>query len=81
MTLSPAPPEEDPLATAIESSSSKNNTHGEAALALSKTSLTFDSLSPKYFVSSYGPLIEMKFALHSFATALANRVFPHPGGP
>jgi hypothetical protein len=47
MTLSPAPPAspcEDPLATAIESNSSKNKTQGEAALALSKTSRTLASL-------------------------------------
>ena len=44
ITLSPAPPAsptEPPLETAIESNSSKNKTHGAAALALSKTSLTF----------------------------------------
>ena len=44
ITLSPAPPAspwEEPLDTAIESSSSKNKTHGAAALALSKTSRTF----------------------------------------
>ncbi len=43
ITLSPAPPAspcDDPLATAIESNSSKNSTHGAAALALSNTSLT-----------------------------------------
>ena len=44
MTLSDAPPAspcEEPLETAIESNSSKKRTQGEAALALSKTSLTF----------------------------------------
>ena len=85
ITLSPAPPASppppDPLYTATESNSSKNKTHGEAALALSKTSLTLASDSPKYIVSNSGPLIEMKLAEHSLATALANRVFPHPGGP
>jgi hypothetical protein len=43
ITLSPAPPAspwDEPLDTAIESNSSKNKTQGEAALALSKTSLT-----------------------------------------
>lgn len=29
----------------------------------------------------YLTFIEMKFALLSFATALARRVLPHPGGP
>jgi len=32
-------------------------------------------------VSNSGPLIEMKFAEHSFAMALAKSVLPHPGGP
>lgn len=84
MTLSPAPPASPallPLWTAIESNSSKNNTQGEAYLALSKTSLTFDSDSPNHIVNNSGPLIEMKFAEHSLATALANNVLPHPGGP
>lgn len=43
ITRSPAPPAspiEPPLDTAIESNSSKNNTQGEADLALSNTSLT-----------------------------------------
>lgn len=30
---------------------------------------------------SSGPRTLMKFALLSFATALASRVLPHPGGP
>jgi hypothetical protein len=37
--------------------------------------------SPTYLFSNSGPFIEMKFALLSFATALASKVFPHPGGP
>lgn len=84
MTLSPAPPaspECPPLATAMESNSSKKRTQGEAARALSKTSLTLASLSPNHMVNISGPLMEMKLALHSLATALARRVFPHPGGP
>jgi hypothetical protein len=32
-------------------------------------------------VSNSGPLIEMKFAEHSLATAFASNVLPHPGGP
>ena len=44
ITRSPAPPAspwDPPLDTAIESSSSKKSTQGEAALALSNTSRTF----------------------------------------
>lgn len=43
ITLSDAPPASpwlEPLETAIESNSSKKSTQGDAALALSKTSLT-----------------------------------------
>tara|TARA_B110000503_G_C7162112_1_gene420099 strand:+ start:911 stop:1012 length:102 start_codon:yes stop_codon:yes gene_type:complete len=32
-------------------------------------------------VNNSGPLILIKFAELSFATALANNVLPHPGGP
>ena len=84
MTLSLAPPASPwlfPLATPIESSSSKKSTHGAEDQALSKTSLTFASDSPKYIVKSSGPLIDIKLAEHSLATALARRVLPHPGGP
>ena len=70
-----------PLYTAIESSSSKNSTHGEAALALLNIFLTFASDSPNHIVNNSGPFILIKFAEHSFATALAKRVLPHPGGP
>lgn len=83
-TRSPAPPaspEEPPRALAIESSSSKNMTQGAAARALSKTSRTLASDSPNHMVRSSGPLIEMKFAWHSFAMALASMVLPVPGGP
>jgi hypothetical protein len=84
ITLSPAPPAspaEEPLETAIESSSSKNKTHGLAYRALSNISLTLLSLSPNHIVNNSGPLILMKLAEHSLATALANKVLPHPGGP
>ena len=39
------------------------------------------SLSPTYLFNNSGPFIEMKLALASFATAFANKVLPHPGGP
>lgn len=84
MTLSPAPPAspiELPLDVPIESNSSKNKTQGALLLALSNTSLTLASDSPNHIVNNSGPLMEIKFALHSFATALANRVLPQPGGP
>ena len=50
-------------------------------LALSNTSRTLASDSPNHMVSSSGPLMEMKFAWHSLAMALASRVLPQPGGP
>lgn len=34
-----------------------------------------------YILSNSGPLIDKKLYLHSVATALANNVFPVPGGP
>ncbi len=66
----------DPLATPILSNSSKNSTQGAEALALSKISLTLASLSPNHIVRSSGPLIEIKFAEHSLATAFASKVLP-----
>jgi hypothetical protein len=32
-------------------------------------------------VNNSGPLIDIKLAEHSFATAFANNVLPQPGGP
>jgi len=84
MTLSPAPPAspyEEPLATPIESNSSKNSTQGAAPLALSNISHTLASDSPNHIVKSSGPFTEMKLEEHSLAIALAINVFPHPGGP
>ena len=66
---------------AIASISSKKMTQGAAARAFLKTSLTPFSDSPTHFEMSSGPLMLMKFASLSFATALAMRVFPVPGGP
>lgn len=84
ITLSPAPPAspyDEPLEIATESNSSKNKTHGAAALALSKISLTLASDSPNHIVNNSGPLTEIKLAEHSLATALAKSVLPQPGGP
>eukprot|EP00732_Lithocolla_globosa_P002952 Lithocolla_globosa_v1_NODE_2130_length_2151_cov_211.295802.p3 type:complete len:104 gc:universal NODE_2130_length_2151_cov_211.295802:1416-1105(-) len=77
----PASPLEPPRALAMESNSSKNSTQGDALRALSNTSRTFASASPNHIVKSSGPLMEMKFAWHSFAIAFANIVLPQPGGP
>lgn len=43
--------------------------------------LTLFSEAPIYLLRISGPLTEMKFRPHSFATAEANSVFPHPGKP
>ena len=63
------------------SSSSKKMTQGAEFLALRKTCLTAFSLSPTYIFRSSGPFTDMKLMPDSFAIALANKVFPHPGGP
>ena len=70
-----------PLLGAIESNSSKKIIHGAAIFAFRKISRIAFSLSPTYLDSNSGPLIEIKLALLSCATALAKSVFPHPGGP
>ena len=54
---------------------------GAESLALWNTLLTALSDSPTYLFNNSGPFIEIKFDLDSFATAFANKVFPHPGGP
>ena len=43
--------------------------------------LTDFSLAPMYLFKISGPLTLMKFRPHSFATAEASMVFPHPGYP
>lgn len=53
----------------------------EETLTLSKISRTLASDSPNHMVSNSGPLMEMKFAWHSLAMALARSVLPQPGGP
>ena len=64
---------------AMESNSSKNKTHGLADSARSNKSRTDFSLAPIYLFKSSGPLTLIKLRPHSFATALARSVFPHPG--
>ena len=68
-------------APAIASISSKKITVGAACFAFLNTSLTPFSDSPTHFDRSSGPLIEMKFASLSLATALASKVLPVPGIP
>ena len=55
--------------------------HGLLFLALINNDLIALSLSPTYLFNNSGPLIEIKLAFASLATAFANNVFPHPGGP
>mmetsp|Transcript_27235 Transcript_27235/g.70552 ORF Transcript_27235/g.70552 Transcript_27235/m.70552 type:complete len:209 (-) Transcript_27235:1849-2475(-) len=84
MTRSPAseaPPWPEPRCFAMASISSKKRMHGADARAFSKRALTLASDSPNHIVKSSGPLMDTKFAPHSWATAWANKVLPHPGGP
>jgi hypothetical protein len=66
---------------AIESISSINIIAGEFFSASSKALRRLDSASPAILDITSGPLIKKKNAPVSFATALAIRVFPEPGGP
>mmetsp|Transcript_34729 Transcript_34729/g.121117 ORF Transcript_34729/g.121117 Transcript_34729/m.121117 type:complete len:268 (+) Transcript_34729:145-948(+) len=84
MTRSPAseaPPDPDPRALAMASISSKKRMQGADARAFSKSSRTLASDSPNHMVSNSGPLMEIKLAPHSWATAWASKVLPQPGGP
>src|SRR2546427_423635 len=54
---------------------------GATCFAFLKIMRTAFSDSPTHFDMTSGPLIEMKFASDSVATAFARRVFPDPGGP
>jgi len=80
VTFAP-PPYVCPRLPARESISSKKIMHGETCLALSKIFRMPSSDLPTHMLSRLGPLIWMKFASDSFATAFANNVFPVPGGP
>ena len=66
---------------AIDSNSSKKMIAGADCLAFLKISRIARSDSPTHFEIISGPLILMKFAWASFATALASNVFPVPGAP
>ena len=74
----PIPP---PRFPARESISSKKITQGETCRARSKIFRTPSSDFPTHILKRLGPLIWMKFASDSFATAFARRVLPVPGGP
>ena len=54
---------------------------GAFSSAALKRSLTNLGPSPKYLEINSDPTILKKVALVSFATALASKVFPVPGGP
>lgn len=66
---------------AIESISSMKMIAGLCFYAYSNAFLRFPSASPAILDIIYGPLIKKKKAPVSFATALAIKVFPEPGGP
>ena len=66
---------------AIASSSSIKIMLGDFAFARSKISLTSFAPSPMNFCTSSLPAISMNVLFVEFATALASRVFPVPGGP
>src|SRR5439155_1751985 len=70
-----------PRTCAIASSSSRKTMHGATCFAFLKIMRTAFSDSPTHFDMTSGPLIEMKFASDSVATAFASSVFPEPGGP
>ena len=66
---------------AIESISSINIIAGEFFSASSNALRKLPSASPAILLIISGPLIKKKKAPVSFAIALANKVFPLPGGP
>src|SRR6478752_784729 len=65
----------------MASNSSKKIIEGAISLAFLKSSLIALSDSPIHLFKSSGPFMLIKFALISFATASAKRVFPLPDGP
>ena len=76
------PPSSRPVrCAAIESNSSNTTTLGALRRASANSSLIFRSLSPTYLSVTSGPDTTMMVAASWLATALANSVFPVPGGP
>ena len=55
--------------------------HGECFFPCSNISLTLDAPTPTNISTKSDPEIEKKGTFASPAIALANRVFPVPGGP
>ncbi len=71
----------EPLVGAMASISSKKMIVGELCRALRNVSRIAFSDSPTHLDSTSGPLMLMKLASDSLATALAISVLPVPGGP
>lgn len=67
-----------PLAPTSASSSSKNIVAGELCRAISNSTLTSFSDSPRHLLTSVDAVMLKKVVLHSVATALARSVFPVP---
>ena len=65
----------------IESISSININDGAFSLAITNNSLTILAPSPMYFYTNSEPDTRIKQQSVWCATALANNVFPVPGGP
>ena len=76
------PPPPRPLRFPIASISSINIMVGfSVSLASKKVFLTLSAPTPTYLLINEEPERWIKFAFASWATALANKVFPVPGGP
>merc|ERR1712098_287895 len=79
-SLSPPAPSST-RAPPIASISSKKMMHAFFVRAISKSSLTILAPSPTYFWTNSLPMTLINVASVLLATALAQRVFPVPGGP
>ena len=75
------PPKPAPLLLPTASISSINIMHGEFFLPCSNISLTLDAPTPTNISTKSEPEIVKKGTPASPAIALANKVFPVPGGP
>src|SRR5438132_244418 len=71
----------NPRTWATASNSSRKTMQGATCFAFLKIMRTAFSDSPTHFDMTSGPLMEMKFASDSVATAFARSVLPEPGGP
>merc|ERR1719356_1035337 len=79
-SLSPPAPSSN-LAPPTASISSKKMRQAFLVRAISNSSLTILAPSPTYFWTNSDPITLMKQASVLFATALAHKVLPVPGGP